>query len=436
MATGWREASTNADRGTPGFLWRGSVLPLDCAVAAYPITLSVLLVPFPCKIPHIDRQHLKFGVHTVSSQRETLLCRYRYDPLDQLIGHTLSAEREYHLFYLKSRLATELQGAIQLSIFQHDGKLLAQQRQGNGSTTTLLATDLQRSILHTLQENNQHHPIPYCPYGYHPEERGLTSLFAFNGERPDPVTKNYLLGNGYRAFNPVLMRFNSPDSWSPFRSGGVNSYAYCNNDPLNQYDPTGHSSLFIGAQLVRWSRRAQVRLINRTHRIYLSRRPDPSSHATLKPGVSPIQAVNARARMYRILSLAELRRLQKIQFADDLQSARNNSLNLFNHAKTSVQSNPQPLERAPPQFHRELRAAPQLGRLWVLENLKDASFPKGINPGKKIFFENRSRNGYKMMNDYMAELEAAVDSHVDRYEAERMQILDTHFNLTNLNIRR
>ncbi|EGH35731.1 hypothetical protein PSYJA_44541, partial [Pseudomonas syringae pv. japonica str. M301072] len=38
------------------------------------------------------------------------------------------------------------------------------------------------------------------------------------------MTGHYLLGNGYRAFNPVLMRFNSPDSLSPFGEGGVNAY--------------------------------------------------------------------------------------------------------------------------------------------------------------------------------------------------------------------
>jgi RHS repeat-associated protein len=68
----------------------------------------------------------------------------------------------------------------------------------------------------------------------------LTSLLGFNGERPDPVTGHYLLGNGYWAFNPLLMRFNSPDSLSPFGKGGLNSYAYCLGDPVNFMDPTGH----------------------------------------------------------------------------------------------------------------------------------------------------------------------------------------------------
>jgi RHS repeat-associated protein len=175
-------------------------------------------------------------------QRETLLCQYRYDGLDRLIGNELPDRPAFHRFYYKSRLATEIQGVMQYSIIQHDDQLLAQrQRDGDGIDTTLLATDLQRSVLRTLKKDNQPQPIAYSPYGHRPAFSGLLSLLGFNGERPDPVTGHYLLGNGYRAFNPVLMRFNSPDSLSPFGKGGFNSYAYCGGDPVNRADPTGHS---------------------------------------------------------------------------------------------------------------------------------------------------------------------------------------------------
>jgi RHS repeat-associated protein len=194
---------------------------------------------------------------TMPSNRETLLCQYRYDPLDRLVVSTPSAQSDAQRFYLKDRLATEIQGAMQCSIMQHDDQLLAQQQRQNGTAQTrLLATDQQRSVLNVLDATHPH-PLAYSPYGHRPAQSGLLSLLGFNGERPDPVTGCYLLGNGYRAFNPVLMRFNSPDSWSPFGKGGLNAYVYCLGDPVNRSDPTGHSWIalisYVSKQLNRIS---------------------------------------------------------------------------------------------------------------------------------------------------------------------------------------
>jgi RHS repeat-associated protein len=181
----------------------------------------------------------------MQTTRNNLLCRYHYDPLDRLVACTLSAQASTQRFYQQTRLATEIQGSVQRSIFQQKDQLLAQQqRQGGTVETTLLATDQQRSVVNAL-DATQRHPLVYTPYGHRAPEGGLLSLLGFNGERPDPVTGHYLLGNGYRAFNPVLMRFNSPDSWSPFGEGGLNAYAYCVGDPVNGVDPTGHVSPFI-----------------------------------------------------------------------------------------------------------------------------------------------------------------------------------------------
>ncbi|WP_338583575.1 RHS repeat-associated core domain-containing protein [Pseudomonas sp. MAG733B] len=109
----------------------------------------------------------------------------------------------------------------------------------NSRRTILLATDHQHSVLSALVATRPH-PIAYTPYGHRPAENGLLSLLGFNGELPDPMTGHYHLGNGYRQFNPVLMRFNSPDSWSPFGDGGLNAYGYCDGDPRNRADATGH----------------------------------------------------------------------------------------------------------------------------------------------------------------------------------------------------
>ena len=160
---------------------------------------------------------------------------YHYDPLDRLI-QTAGIQR----FYNQSRMTTEIKGTQRYSVFQQDGRLLAQQRRDRTKDEChLLGTDLQQSVLHAVGAD-KHHSMAYNAYGHRPVENGLISLLGFNGERADPVTGHYLLGNGYRAFNPVLMRFNSPDSWSPFGRGGINSYGYCGGEPINRVDRNGH----------------------------------------------------------------------------------------------------------------------------------------------------------------------------------------------------
>ncbi|WP_225917206.1 MULTISPECIES: RHS repeat-associated core domain-containing protein [Pseudomonas] len=82
----------------------------------------------------------------------------------------------------------------------------------------------------------------FCAYGY---SNGKKHSLAFKGERQDPITGFYLLGNGYRAYYPTLRRFNSPDNESPFARGWLNAYAFCLCDPINRNDPTGHFFEFI-----------------------------------------------------------------------------------------------------------------------------------------------------------------------------------------------
>ncbi|MCW8274698.1 RHS repeat-associated core domain-containing protein [Pseudomonas sp. PCH199] len=177
----------------------------------------------------------------MTSQNEEVRCTYHYDPMDRLIGLKSAGQDDLQRFYCKSRLATEVQGQTQFSIMQHGDRLLAQQqRLGDTVEADLLVTDQQRSVLYTVSQSTRP-PIKYSPYGYRSAESGLTSLLGFNGERQDAITGRYLLGNGHRAFNLVLMRFNSPDHLSPFDEGGVNAYSYCSGDPVNRSDPSGES---------------------------------------------------------------------------------------------------------------------------------------------------------------------------------------------------
>ncbi|VVP95776.1 hypothetical protein PS918_03670 [Pseudomonas fluorescens] len=105
--------------------------------------------------------------------------------------------------------------------------------------TILLATDDKNSVVTELA-GDQPNPIAYAVYGAQSAHQAVASQLGFNGEWCERIFGWYWLGKGYRAYNPILMRFHSPDSWSPFGEGGLNAYAYCEGDPRNFTDPTGH----------------------------------------------------------------------------------------------------------------------------------------------------------------------------------------------------
>lgn len=103
---------------------------------------------------------------------------------------------------------------------------------------TFLATEGLRSPLRRVAAGGRV-VITYMPYGGISTEHAEPQI-GFTGQVREPMLSGYMLGNGYRLYNPDLMRFLSPDQLSPFEMGGLNSYSYCLGDPINRHDPTGH----------------------------------------------------------------------------------------------------------------------------------------------------------------------------------------------------
>jgi RHS repeat-associated protein len=170
----------------------------------------------------------------MASSTDRCLIAYGYDALDRLVNCAPTGQSRQERFYQEDRLVTEIQGGVQYQILQHQERLLAELYSGTTQRASLLVTDHQRSVLQASDAR-----LAYPPYGHRSVAGRSASLMGFNGERADSATGHYLLGNGHRAFNPVLMRFNRPDSLSPFGKGGLNGYAYCGGDPVNRRDPTG-----------------------------------------------------------------------------------------------------------------------------------------------------------------------------------------------------
>ncbi|UWS33255.1 RHS repeat domain-containing protein [Erwinia pyrifoliae] len=165
--------------------------------------------------------------------------RYEYDALNRLVGQNVSDTDSRQLYYRGAERVNEvLVQQEQVTRLVKNGHTCL--GMSDGSNLTLMASDRHDSLIWSCDGSQKEgKPHFWLPYGKG-DHVGL--LPGFNGERSDPISGSYPLGNGYRAYNPVLMRFNCPDSLSPFGAGGINPYAYCAGDPINHTDPSGHMS--------------------------------------------------------------------------------------------------------------------------------------------------------------------------------------------------
>ncbi|AKT37956.1 RHS repeat-associated core domain-containing protein [Chondromyces crocatus] len=175
---------------------------------------------------------------------QRVLSQYHYDSMGRLAAQTLPDGVDAFRSFQGESIVGQTIGGRRLSFLTAEGNTLAQgDEQGGSSRSHLFATDGQNSTLTSLDaQQGQSEHFRYTAYGERSTSGPGEILLGFNGEFRDPVTGWYFLGNGYRVYNPTLMRFHSPDGWSPFGQGGVNPYVYCGNDPINRFDPTGHLS--------------------------------------------------------------------------------------------------------------------------------------------------------------------------------------------------
>ncbi|RMQ43202.1 hypothetical protein ALQ04_02871 [Pseudomonas cichorii] len=174
----------------------------------------------------------------VSANDGSAVVDYGYDAQSSLTLSSAAGVKEQR-FYQDGQLANQLQGSQQRTFVRGADTLLAEHRGGTDTASSLLVTDAKKTVMAEV-DASQATPVDYDAYGHRSDVVAVSGRSAFNGELREPSTGWYLLGQGYRAYNPVLMRFHSPDSLSPFDRGGLNPYAYCLGDPVNYLDPDGH----------------------------------------------------------------------------------------------------------------------------------------------------------------------------------------------------
>ncbi|MFJ4433952.1 RHS repeat domain-containing protein [Pseudomonas sp. NPDC089395] len=166
------------------------------------------------------------------------LYRYRYDGHNDLIGvrHEQAAEvsRRYQGYRVTSTRDADL-----LTEYLYAGERpLGLQRPAQTADNRLFVTDAANSVMGECSRDELHDNA-YTAYGDSPDNDKLVGLLGFNGEARERALGWSLLGRGYRAYNPGLMRFLSPDSAAP-EQAGINPYVYCGGNPVNWHDPSGH----------------------------------------------------------------------------------------------------------------------------------------------------------------------------------------------------
>ncbi|TDJ73313.1 sugar-binding protein [Pseudomonas putida] len=173
-------------------------------------------------------------LHQVLDHSSQPLVEYLYDGHDRLqasaYGGSLVQRR-----YQDQRLDCTVQdGLVTQYLYTNECAVGVCQPGGQ----SLLLTDHAGSIVTEVNDAGTHHAA-YSAYGERADDNDLSSLLAFNGEVREQTSGWYMLGNGYRAYNPGLMRFHSPDSLSP-EASGINPYVYVLGNPVNWRDPSGH----------------------------------------------------------------------------------------------------------------------------------------------------------------------------------------------------
>jgi len=140
------------------------------------------------------------------------------------------------IFYHENAVQTVLHPDGDTTLLRARDTPLAEHCSSARSQSLVLGCNQQGSPMYVMSANASR-TGRYTPYGL---ETTLPSATGFTGQLKAWSLPGYFLGSGYRFFNTVLMRFHSPDSFSPFAAGGINAYMYCGGDPVNRIDPSGH----------------------------------------------------------------------------------------------------------------------------------------------------------------------------------------------------
>lgn len=159
---------------------------------------------------------------------------YSYDAYDRLV----QSDKTTH-FYSGQHVVKEFDGSSTTDIIRCETVPICEIR--NGSKTFYGVDHKSSVVLATDDTSGKSTCTNHSAFG---NGEGCTRI-GFNGELRDVGGHGmYHLGNGTRVYFPAFCGFSSPDTFSPFLSGGINPFMYACGNPVTAIDPSGHVSIW------------------------------------------------------------------------------------------------------------------------------------------------------------------------------------------------
>ena len=166
----------------------------------------------------------------------------RYDG-ESLRYETEENDKVTRFVFDRGELASEGSGSCGIQYVHGGDRVLCSERENMGMEYHI--RDEAGSTLFILdRERNIRKSYHYDVFGRVLEERGdIENRLTYTGQMYDGETGQYYLRA--RFYNPVTGRFLQEDV---YRGDGLNLYAYCANNPVKYYDPSGYMSLCPGGK--------------------------------------------------------------------------------------------------------------------------------------------------------------------------------------------
>ena len=194
----------------------------------------------------------------ISEEQNGRTSEYRYDLLNrQTYVRTLDGKEQENFYDGEGLRAGLTENGKKTFFLYYNGEILTEcdgesapvRRYLNGIGLSHVQTledglyhayhqDEQGNTAYITEENRQvQNSYRYDAFGNLLERKeDIENRILYTGQQYDQVTGQYYLRARY--YNPVVGRFLQEDT---YRGDGLNLYAYCANNPVMYYDPSGHA---------------------------------------------------------------------------------------------------------------------------------------------------------------------------------------------------